>query len=186
MAGGLTLGSFDHVRGDPRGCSRWLSAHADLWGVTVVVALHDRRMTVLDVRLEPPPPDLPNFPGEHVRVTVAADGRIFVVPVAGDARTWLHRYPRITIAEILRRPLTAPIVWEHLFGSLCLWYPDDPDHLRWHWDEGIDIYLRVVQRHLWSEEYWRRHGTWPVEDAPHGDRRDGHPHPILTPALRSA
>lgn len=50
-------------------------------------------------------------------------------------------------------------------GALCLWYPRDPSHLRWGWVDGLDTYLRLVQRHLWSEEYCRRHNHWPADDA---------------------
>ena len=42
----------------------------------------------------------------------------------------------------------------------------------------------ALQRHLWCEEYRRRHGSWPVEDAPLGHRPDGRPHPVRIPSLR--
>lgn len=186
MAARLTPGTLDHIRGDPKGCADWLTAGAGLWATEADVALHDAQFTVLDLRFAPPPPDLPSYPAEQVRVTVRAEGQIFAVPVAAHTRPWLHRYPRLTPSQIIATPLDQPIPWENLFGSLCLWYPRDPDHLRWWWEDGLDVYLRLVQRHLWSEEYWRRHGHWPVEDAPHGHRPDGRPHPIRTPALRSA
>jgi hypothetical protein len=180
-------GGLDHVRRDPDGCSRWLTESGVVDGAAIVVALHDTKITVFDVRFEPPPPDhLPGYPAEPVRVTVRADGAIFAVPVGADDRAWLHRYPHYLITEVLGLPRTRPIPWEHLLGPLCLEYPADPAHLRWHWRDGIDAYLRIVQRHLWCEEYWRRHRTWPVEDAPHGHRPDGRPHPIVTPTLRNA
>lgn len=176
-----------HVHSNPHGCADWLSDAGVVGGVAVTVALSDGRVTVFDVRFEPPPAEhLPGYPAEHLRVTVCADGRVYAVPVAGDERVWLHRYDHYTVKEFLALPRSMTIPWESLLGPLCLEYPDDPAQLRWHWDDGLDAYLRVVQRHLWFEEYWRRHGAWPVEDAPHGHRPDGRPHPITTPELRSA
>lgn len=182
----MNPGGLNQVRSNPHGCAHWLSTAGVLANVEVEVALHDRVMTVFDVHFAPPPADLPNYPAEHVRITVTTQGWTAAVPVAGDARAWLHRYPHLTVGELARHPTDTTTPWEHLVGPLCLWYPDDPAHLRWHWSDGIDAYLRIVQRHLWSEEYWRRHDAWPVEDAPHGARTDGRPHPVLTPALRSA
>lgn len=43
-------------------------------------------------------------------------------------------------------------------------------------------YITIVHRHLQAEEYWRRTGRWPAEDAPHGE---GH-HPIQTPEMQTA
>lgn len=182
----MTLGGLDHVRRNPRSCARWLTSAGVVDGADVGVALHDHVLTVLDVRFAPPPPDLPDYPAEQVRVAVTPQGWIAAVPVDGETRRWLHRNPRCPTHQLIRLPLGADVPWEHLVGSLCLWYPRDPAHLQWHWRNGIDAYVRIVQRHLWSEEYWRRHDTWPVEDAPHGDLPDGRPHPILTSALRSA
>jgi hypothetical protein len=182
----VNRGGLDHVRRNPRGCARWLTTAGVVAGVDAAVALHDHVVTVFDTHFAPPPPDLPGYPAEHVRISVTAQGWIAAVPVDGETRPWLHRYPRHPIDELARLPLDTEVPWEQLVGSLCLWYPADPAHLRWHWHDGIDAYLRIVQRHLWCEEYWRRHDSWPVEDTPHGARPDGLSHPILTPALRSA
>lgn len=183
----MTPGSLQHVRRDPRGCSRWLSAPNVVHEANITVALHDATLTVFDVLFAPPPREhLPGYPTEHARVTVLADGRTFSVPADPDDRAWLHRYPRWSLEQILSLPIATGIPWEYLLGSLCLEYPDDPDHLRWQWGDGFDAYMRIVQRHLWFEEYWRRHGDWPVEDAPHGNRPDGRPHAIASPAFRRA
>ena len=182
----MTLGQLDHVRGDPHGCSRWLSTGDVVLGVAVTVVLHDTKTTVFDVMFDPPPPELHGYPAEHLRLTVMDAGQVFAVPVAAGGRPWLHRQPHLSVAELICLPKGTKLTWELLLGPLCLWYPRDPAHLRWRWSDGIDAYLHIVQRHLWAEEYWRRHGTWPVEDVPHGERSDGKPHPILTPALRSA
>ena len=183
----MTRGGLDHVRRNPHGCSRWLSTAGVVGGIEVTVVKHDTRFTTFDVRFEPPAnPELSGYPAEHVRITVRANGEILAVPIGGEDRAWLHRYPRHLIAELLALPKSAVTPWEYVVGSLCLEYPKDPDHLRWNWSDGIDGYLRVVQRHLWFEEYWRRHGSWPVEDTPHGHRPNGLPHPITNPALRAA
>ena len=138
------------------------------------------------MQLDPPAPEyLPGYPAEHLRVNVDNTGEIWAVPVGGDERAWCHRYPYMSLAEILSRS-PAKLTWIGITGPLCLEYPFDPPHLRWHWSDGLVPYLRMVQRHLWSEEYWRRHGAWPIEDAPHGDRPDGAAHPILSKQLRSA
>lgn len=182
----MTPGALDHVRKDPHGCAQWLTADDTTGGITVTVVLHDCAMTVFDVRYEPPPPDrLPGYPAEQVRITVRGDGKVYAVPVNANNRRWLHRYPHPEAADLLDLP-TAPVAWETLFGSFCLEYPHDPDHLRWHWKDGIDAYLRIVQRHLWFEQYWRRHDAWPVEDAPHGHRADGRPHDLGNPILWNA
>lgn len=183
----MTRGGLDHVRRKPQDCARWLGTADVVAGVKVTVVLHDLRATTFDARFESPTlPELPDYPAERVRITVRADGKVLAVPASGDDREWLHRYPRLSIVDLLALPKTATVPWELIVGALCLEYPNDPDHLRWQWSDGIDAYLRVVQRHLWYEEYWRRHGSWPVEDVPHGHRPDGHPHPILTPELQVA
>lgn len=180
-------GGLDHVRGSPQTCIRWLKESGAVDGMDIRLVRHNKRLTIFDVRFEPPPPRrLPGYPAERVRVVVRANGHIHAVPVGSDERAWLHRYLRLSIGRVLRWTKSTPMPWQELLGSLCLEYPLDPGYLRWHWSDGIDTYLRIVQRHLWCEEYWRRHGSWPVEDAPHGHRPDGLPHPIKTPGLRAA
>lgn len=100
---------------------------------------------------------------ETVRISVLRNGNIFAIPI-GPERKWKHRFP-----EPLRQ--------------LCLWYPDDPPALKWEWPRGLVDYVAVVHRHLLGEEYWRRTGTWPGEDAPHDWPTDG-PHPIRSLPLR--
>lgn len=179
-------GEFTYVRTDPYGCVGWLADSGFVVGVTVGVIVHDERMTVLEVHFGPPPAQLPGYPAEDVRVTVLSGGEVFAVPIGGGSRGWYHRYADYALEPLPEKSTTGPFGLELLFGALCLWYPTDPDWLRWTWRDGLGAYLRIVQRHLWCEEYARRHGSWPVEDTPHGDRPDGKSHPILTPTLRSA
>lgn len=154
-----------------------------LWGTTIDVVVHDPVLTVLEVTFHPPEA-LPDYPVERVRVSITAAGDVAAVPLGDPARTWHHIYPRPRVAEVVAAPSdkTWPLIW--LLGGLCLEYPDDPPHLRWKWADGLAAYLRMVQRHLWSEEFYRREGRWPAEDAPHGAPLFGSTHPILTPDLR--
>jgi hypothetical protein len=182
----MTPGGLQHLRRQPNGCAIWLTETLAGEGIAVEVAHHSPSLTVLDVRFGAPPQHhLPGYPEERIRVNVRADGQIGAVPSASDRRPWHHRYPYLTLQELLGQP-QEELTWARLTGPLCLEYPFDPPNLRWQWDDGLHVYLRIVQRHLWSEEYWRWHGHWPVEDAPHGHSIDGSPHPILTPELKTA
>ena len=113
------------------------------------------------------------YPIETVRIAQFADPR-HVVPYAfpiGPSRTWHHRYAQqVEIGH---------------YGQLCLWYPYDPARLVWNWSRGLVGFVAIAQRHLWFEEYYRRTGFWPVEDAPHGHRADNRPHPVRHRAART-
>jgi hypothetical protein len=186
-------GSFEHVWMDSAGCCRWLSGSGVVAGITVSVLSQSSFVLILDVHFDAPPTvDLPGYPEEEIRVAIGDDRRIVSVPVAvagtngaSADRRWLHRYPCPALAELVVQGAVLPSSWENLFGALCLWDPHDPPHLRWCWAQGLDGYLRVVQRHLWFEEYARRHGSWPVEDAPHGRPAVDSHHPITSLHLRS-
>ena len=105
-----------------------------------------------------------NYPVETVNIVVRSNGRIHAVPKSGKGRIWKHR---------------------NIYRDLCLWYPNDPDELRWSWDDGLEEYVQIVARHLIYEEYCRRTGEWPIEDAPHGGPL-GYSWPIRTPEMRSS
>ena len=51
--------------------------------------------------------------------------------------------------------------------------PLDHRALRWEWNDGLEQYVLRLQRHLFFEEFNRREGHWPVEDAPHGHTGHG-------------
>lgn len=175
----MIAGGFEHVRTDPYGCAAWLCTSGGFTGTATTVVMHTPAATVFDVQFPEPPQDqLPGFPAERVRISVGPAEEIIAVPVPTDAgkRSWLHRYPHVHPCSVVAKKQKVP--WIFLFAGLCLQYPRDPDHLRWGWADGIDAYLRVVERHFWYEEQWRRTGIWPVEDTPHGERADGEPHPI--------
>lgn len=104
------------------------------------------------------------YPVEWVRIVVRRGTN---PPAAYPLRaglTWYHRYPTIK--------------GERVSGKLCLWYPRDPEHLKWTWADGFEQFIMLVHKHLLGEEYFRRHGEWPWVDAPHSERADGRPHPV--------
>jgi hypothetical protein len=173
----VIMGSFSHVWVDPEGCCCWLNEGGAVHGVYAAVLVRQTDLLILKVKFDPPPElRLPGFPAERIHISLNSSREIAVVPEDGSGRLWLHKYPR-------QLP-TAGLPLVSLVGGLCLWYPDDPPHLKWAWDAGIDEYLRIVQRHLWNEEFWRRFSYWPTEDTPHGLGFGGKPHPILDPMLQ--
>lgn len=173
-------GSLHHLRSDPQGCCGWLNETLSQHGIHIAVTGHDTDRTVLTVMCDAVTfDDDGTYPAEVVTVVVDHDGDIQALPALTDGRSWHHRFPWHTLAEILRGAAPEP-------GKLCLWYVRDPRRLRWEWSDGLDTYLLIVQRHLLAEEYYRRHRHWPTEDAPHGIPGDGKPHPIISTELRDA
>ena len=117
----MSYGSLAALRNNPHRCCEWLAQRGLTHHLTISAVRHDRMITVFDIRFEPPPAEhLPDYPPEHVRITVRHDGAVYAVPVRGDERSWLHRYPHYTASQLHRLPRTNRIPWEHLVGSLCL------------------------------------------------------------------
>jgi hypothetical protein len=54
-------------------------------------------------------------------------------------------------------------------GHLCMWHPSDGPELMWQPEEGLVGVIQYARVHLFREEYWRRYGTWPGPEAPHGE-----------------
>lgn len=177
------LGSYRHLAHDPVGCVAWLNSQTTYYAsITVIQVADDELVTVLEAELFPPS-DLAAYPVETARIIVEhATRQVFAVPLGQD-RSWQHRNRRLAFHEI---PKDFPCPWELIIGSLCLWDPRDPVALRWRWANGLDAFIAIVQRHLISEEYYRRHGHWPAEDSPHGAPERGYRHPMITPAARAA
>lgn len=123
---------------------------------------------VVDLVFSPLPELLAHGYGdERARISIAPNEDVYSFPL-GRKRLWKHRYP-----------------FQPEFGScsqLCLWFPGDPPPLRWEWADGLEDYIGRVHRHMFYEEYWRRTGTWPAEDAPHGVPGNVLTHPDGTPA----
>lgn len=53
-------------------------------------------------------------------------------------------------------------------GSLCMWYPSDPDVLKWVADDGLLNLITHARVHLFKEAWWRETGEWLGAEAPHG------------------
>ncbi|WP_082948693.1 hypothetical protein [Mycobacterium sp. 1274756.6] len=134
---------------------------------------------VVDLTLAPPPElVIAGYANEGARVSISPAGEIFSFPL-GPRREWKHRYSFNPDGGCIRQ--------------LCLWFPEDPRPLRWVPDDGFEDYVARVHRHLFYEEFWRRTGFWPTEDAPHGNpgRQNDTPgeqsaYPIRSAHLRQA
>ena len=137
-----------------------------LWGVTDVEGrrLWSGLAGSLELALLPPlDAQAEGFDAERVRVVGLPDQQVMVYPL-GPPRRWSHRpkeYPR----------------------PLCLQHPADDPALLWTWDDGLGRLLTRVRLHLLCEEVWRRTGTWPGVDLPHGDPQGGRPGPVTDPLL---
>jgi hypothetical protein len=136
------------------------------YGCSIDNVMVDDGRAVIDVAFAALP-GLPSFPIERVQLIVHADGRVRAMPL-GPEREWKHRYP-----DAAEDPTGVA-------GSLCLYLPNDLRPLVWTWEDGLENYLALVQRHLMFEEWNRRTGHWPIEDAPHGRPRRKNRHPIKT------
>lgn len=116
---------------------------------------------LIELTLRPLPAlERENYPTERVRLIIRTDHTVHAFPLNSAHRPFKHRNPP---------PLQ----------DLCLQYPGDDTALRWIPDDGLEPLLTLVHRHLMYEEAWRRTGTWPTEDAPHGQPVDG-THPLRT------
>ena len=118
---------------------------------------------------------------DHSRTHAVFHG-VFRPPAAFAEQGYQVEQARIVVAK-KQAPQAFPIgparAWQHRngpFGDLCLWFDGDPRGLRWGWEDGFEAYIAIVHRHLFFEQVWRRTGSWPVEEAPHGPGD----HPIKT------
>lgn len=60
--------------------------------------------------------------------------------------------------------------------SLCMWFPNDPEELRWVRSDGLVALIGHSIAHLFREAWWRETGEWPGPEAPHGpdpNKKDG-------------
>jgi hypothetical protein len=166
--------SLSQVLADPDAAAQHLQAANHLWHCTVLVAAPSS--VTLRLVLRPNPPfDSHGYPVECAWLALHADGLIAaILPDGGAGRRWKHRYPGTF-------SMWPPHRRGH--GTLCLHYPEDPQVLKVSWADGLARIVMVVHRHLLFEEWWRRTGRWPVEDAPHGPAPRGR-HPITDPTTR--
>lgn len=132
---------------------------------SVRVAHISRREVRMNLRFKPwPEMAAEGYPVERVRLEIRANGDVRAYPATRmSRRTWKHRYPSD--------------------GQLCLYYPNDPGALVWSSEShSLEKLLGIISRHLQAEEYFRRNGHWPWEDAPHGAEASKGPQ---TPLMRT-
>ena len=153
---------------DPHRAARILEDEVP--GSRVVRIVRADQGVILDVEFDALP-ELPDYPLERARVRILATGEVEAIPL-GAKRAWKHRNAS---------PLGPG--FGTTAGTLCLFYPNDPDPLTWTWTDGLADYLVRLRRHLIYEEAWRRTGAWPIEDAPHGEPARG-THPIVTSFMK--
>ena len=156
------MATVSEVLADPKEAARRWEADPELPFVSSVrVAERTRRLVRLNIRFEPwPPMAAEGYPTERVRLEIRSNGEVRVYPATRIFnRKWKHRYPND--------------------GRLCLFYPGDPEALVWSLDDPLEDLLGIISRHLQAEEFWRRHGRWPWEDAPHGAAASNGPQSTL-------
>lgn len=142
------------VLDDPSLAARQIAADTALPFVFAArVAYRSRTRLEIRVQFEPwPAMAAKDYPTEKVRLRInTAGGNVTVLPMPGDRRDWEHKNPR------------------EAGGGLCLYFPEDPEALVWSPERNtFEDLLGIISRHLQAEEYRRRNGHWPWEDAPHG------------------
>lgn len=52
-------------------------------------------------------------------------------------------------------------------GTLCMWFPGDPDGNVWTFDRGLLDLLDTIVGHLFREAWWRETGEWLGPEVPH-------------------
>jgi hypothetical protein len=174
VTGGVLIDDPAEMLADPAGVGQRVVDSNAVYGLKAMeVVRASARSVTYKLTLEPlASPAREGYPDEQVLITVTASGGITASPAGSDGRGWKHRNPT-TSADLM--------------GSFCLWYPGDTAALQWRWEQGIVAYITLVHRHVQAEEFCRRTGEWPVEDAPHGPPQDGADrHPIRTKDMRRA
>lgn len=53
--------------------------------------------------------------------------------------------------------------------ALCLYYKDDPPERRWTEDDRLIRLFGLARQHLACEHLFRETGSWPIDEAPHGE-----------------
>jgi hypothetical protein len=90
---------------------------------------------------------VPGLPTRHVRIVFVGLGSAPSVYADGPAES-RHRYDD---------------------GSLCMWYPWDPESARWTRRDGARTLLGHITAHLLREEWWRKTGEWVGDEVVHGN-----------------
>lgn len=158
--------SLSDVLADPHSAAVSLMRGGTVFGVVAATGRSTRHgAVILEMTLIPLPGlAAAGYSDERVRLAILRDERSFAYVRSGRERSFKHRNP----------PPSC---------SLCLQYAEDDPALRWMAADGLEPLVTLVRRHLSFEEYNRRHGRWPCEDAPHGLATNGS-HPVVTPRMR--
>jgi hypothetical protein len=154
------------VLADPARAADDLDRDGNVFGVRSAEGRSTRSGTaILEMALDPfPALAAESYPAERIRIAILRDERAFAYVLSGPERSFKHRNP-------------AP------HRSLCLQYDADDEALKWLPEDGLEELVTLVHKHVIFEEYNRRHGLWPGEDAPHGLAGTGI-HPVLTAQMR--
>jgi hypothetical protein len=156
---------LSEVLADPVRAAVAITTSGTVFGVAATGRATQCGAAVLDVMLDPLPGlAAAGYPVEKARIAILRDQRTFAYVLSGRARSFKHRNPPPS-------------------QSLCLQYSEDDAALRWIAEDGLEPLVTLVRRHLIFEEYNRRHGHWPCEDAPHGPSKAG-AHPVVTGRMR--
>jgi hypothetical protein len=167
---GTASPSMDSLLSDPGRVAREVASGEVVWGVRDVLAscLCDGYAVKLELDLLPLPDAADEgFAVERVRVVATRDQQVLVYPIAQRCRTWRHRNDAGK-------------------GALCLQYPGDNPSLLWLWEDGLEELLTRVRLHLLAEEVFRREGSWPGEELPHGLPTGGVVRPVASEMMRRA
>ena len=153
--------ALNDVLADPAGVAADLQQSGAVFGLEAVAGRRGiRGCAVLDLVLAPLPAlARDGYPTEQARVVIHPDHSVHAFPRDSGRRVFKHRNPP---------PLR----------DLCLQYEADDPALRWLPEDGLEPLITRIHRHLMAEEAWRRTGSWPFEDAPHGQPPVG-VHPVL-------
>jgi hypothetical protein len=155
------------VLADPADAAATIMHAGMVFGVAAATGRSTRYgAALLEMTLDPLPGlAAEGYPVEKVRIAILRDERTFAYVLSGRARRFKHRNPSPS-------------------RNLCLQYSEDDPALRWVAEDGLESLVTLVRRHLIFEEYNRRHGCWPCEDAPHGPAAVGS-HPVVTSRMRA-
>jgi hypothetical protein len=93
----------------------------------------------------------------------------FTVDVPGVAKRRVRTELGSASPDSPRVFVDGPSASPHRYGdgSLCMWFPYDPDHLRWSHRDGAATLIGCVALHLVREQWWRDTGEWVGPEAPH-------------------
>ena len=111
------------------------------------------------------------YPDLHGRSTDGSAGFRYVATV--DVPFYEARVVTIIFQRRARVPIVladGPKNSPHRYGDggLCMWFPDDPRSMRWHFSHGLLDLLDSVRAHLFREAWWREHAEWLGPEVSHG------------------